>query len=380
MKKLALFTALFTLIATLFFVACKKDDSTPTSSLELANPDNPFDYVGQKHNEGLDLLKQEKTRRGLDMAEDFQLLAKHGFGSGNHKPYVADFAVLIAADDPIKNILDKYRLQGLVSEKHYSAMMQLGEIVKTKGYSTELTVAVKTFEASIPQLNLTAKETEILYQACAIARYSNAYWMADRKNESVERRPWRILSIIAGDIAGGWIAAEAGGSVEEVIGAASAASELVDELWERGSLAAAPVYGWPWGGGILGYPCNPGYACPCTIEMDPFNIGPYYMSGIGFTLDAGVVVMAMDGSALDPQFYNMISGGNFDLTTEFTVPQNIVDHIYATGNFPVPAEATVFTLGPKEVILSDDTYTIVFPVTYPNGSNATWFVTIDQLP
>ncbi|MBC7776416.1 MAG: hypothetical protein H7246_13355 [Phycisphaerae bacterium] len=379
MKKLALFSALFALIVTLFFVACKKDEAQPSNALDYANPNNPYDFVGAKHNEGLDILKANKTGQGLNMAQDFQILAAHGFGDGDYKAHAENFAIMLSSRDPIKAIMAKFRNEARVSENLYAAMLQLDEIVSTKGLSKELTPAVKTFEVSIPSLNLKEKETEILYCATSIARFSNTYWMAEGKTSSADRDIWRTIAIVAGDIAAGVGAGLEGGSVEDIINAASDGSDLVRDLWDSGSIAAGPTYGWPWGGGIMGYPCNPGWACPCTIEMDPLNIGPYYMAGTGFTLSDDVVALVMDGSGLDPVFRNMISGGTFDLATNFTVPQNIVEHLYTSGNFPIPAEPTVFTQGLKEVIQGDGTYTIVFPVTYLNNSSSVWCVTISGL-
>ena len=57
MKKLVFLSALFALVAALVFTACKKDETTQsTETATWANPANPFDDFGARHNEGLDVL------------------------------------------------------------------------------------------------------------------------------------------------------------------------------------------------------------------------------------------------------------------------------------------------------------------------------------
>ncbi len=377
MKKLALFSALFALTVSLFFVACKKDEFQKiNNNLEYANPNNPYDYVGVRHNEGLDILKKNTDDRNINLAQYLQILADNGIGDASYKPIAEDFVLMLSSKDPIKVIMDKLQKEGRVSEALYSSMLQLDEIVQTKGFSNELTPAVKSFEATITSLNLSTKEAEFLYHATSIARYSNAYWIEDGMNSTIERRPTpKQVYAISCDIIAGAATIETGPGA---LGAAAAASALAERWWDFcNSLIMPPHYGWPWGGGIIGYPCNPGYACPCTIDLNPAGIDPYYMVGTGLSLLENAVVLDMDGAALDPAFINGLRGGTFDLSTTFTVPQDVVNRIYESNTFPTPTEPTVFTQGLKDVIDVEGNSCILFPVTYSDGSKVTWYVIVD---
>ncbi len=399
MKKLVLFSALFALLAALVFTACKKDEPTAqnTQAAAWANPANPFDIVGQQHNDGLDILRSQADGRPVDMAGDFRLLEEHGFGKADYKSMTADFALLLTSDRPLMVIADKHLNEGNMTRDLHTALGKLNEIVLANGLTAQLNAEARAFEASIPSLGLSADETRALYSAASVARYSNQYWSAVAANDAATGRyklppiVGTILKDIAGFIDKGvdkdgnvnWAAGVIGAIEASFLGMAPHGGDGDghpgdDDQGLFGIHTTSLPIGIPMGGGIFGPPCAPGYACPCTIEFNPDPIGLYYMAGDGFALAQEGIVLDMDASAFSPDFLKSLSSGTFYLDRDFTVPQNVVAELLSAGGFNVPDEPTVWEKGDKTVITVGNSSMLVMPVGYSDGSGAIWYVVLNH--
>lgn len=386
MKKLVFLSALFALVAALVFTACKKDETTQSpETATWANPANPFDDFGARHNEGLDVLFAHPEVKPTDVAGVFRLLSENGFGQGDVKAYQQDFSRLLSMKRPIKEIADKHFREEKISEGLHLALLELDKIVMEKGFTDLLTTEVRTFEAKIPGLQLSENEARQLYQATSTARFSNQYWRAKQSGHATERiyTNTEKLLIIAADVAA------AGGGPLAAIEASAATGWLIDFInglvintggdgggdGGNGEFTLPPTFdaislpvGWPWGGGIFGPPCNPGYACPCTIELDPLDPAPFYMAGPGFYAGEPSLVLNMDGSQLGNELYDQLNTGNFHLDRDFTVPAETINALRAASGLPPQDMPTVFEKGDHEVIVMGKIYVVHIHVWYADGS------------
>lgn len=390
MKKLVLLSALTLFVTALFFTACKKDQDFQTQANELANSANPYDLVGVKHNEGLTILAQNKADGNYDIAQRFQVLADHGFGTPDRIPTMSDYGVMIAASDPIRAAYDQLKKDNKVSENLYNAMMSLNNIVRSYAYTDELTLKVKDFEAGIPSLGLTEKENKTLYVAASIARYSSHYWQVNKYGANAvnaDRRPTpRSAYILACDILGGAAAAETGVGILVMGEAAAVASELGANWWDFWNKSIAPgggsggngPFSIHWGCSSYNGECTPGRCMICNFTADPLPLDLFTATGPGYAVNQNAVFFDLDGSKLDAEFIESLKTGIYNLGEDYTVSQDIVEKVYEASGLQAPKEETVLPKGDKQVIYDEETgtYSILIPVTYQTEKSSFWLLMI----
>ncbi len=395
MKKLVLLSALFALAAALVFTACKKDE-TPAAAAPWANAANPFDHFGQQHNDGLDLLEKLRAHDGPDLDGDFRILAEHGYEMPDRRAFEADFALVVASRDPLRTACQKLRQEGRMSDKLLSTMEKLDALLASSGLTGQFAADVKALEATVPTLGLTEKEAETFYMATSIARFSNQHWMQEGSEAaSLRMKKWlRALLVIGADVAGGILSENVGIGIECSILVKDLTQGIVtsdgggdddegEPTDDEGGIFAKKWKSWQWHWGMviwpeLGLPCAPGFAIPCGILPNPGPNGPYDMSGPGVALASDVVTLVMDGSALDPDFLKSLDSGVWEQGGDFTVPREVVEEIMEQGGFDAPTYETVFTAGSKQVINIGDQHLIIIPVAYPDGTTATWLISISE--
>lgn len=380
MKKIALFSVLFTFLAAFFFTACEKDKVVaPLQQTGYANTNNPFDYIGVKHNECLDILAQHEASVNNKIEKAIQVLADNGQGTVDFAAIKSDMALVLSSKDPIGDWITKAQQEGRMSATMFEVMTQLNEIVKKYAFSSQLTQEVIALENTFSGLSLSAQELQTLYGAASVARFSNAYWTANQ-HQGLESRIQKHHAVIGADIAGATVGGLGTGGIM-VVASAALFSWGASELWDAFNTVytgGGGRFGWRWGGGIYGPPCDPTYACPCTIEPGGGSGELFYMSGTGFAMDASTILMAMDGSELDPGFAEIFNTGIYPQEYDFTVSQEVVDQLYHASGLEAPTGPTVFRAGQKEVIVLESCYVIDFPVVYDDGSEASWIVTITR--
>lgn len=371
MKKITALFALLTLTLGLVFVACKKDENEiDVQSLSYANPENPYDMVGVKHNEGLKILHEKNPANNMNAEKSLSVLAENGFEKLDFSTLSEDFTTILSAKNPLTAVAEKKWKAGKISEKLNRAIITLNDIIQKNCYTPQLAQEIKNYEASVAKLQLSNEETRILYNVTSVARFSNAYWM--EQDKAVERAIPRKDYVMLCDVAGGLGAASSGGGILLVAEAAALASELGGNLWDWVNGIVVPnnpggPIGWGWGGGIYGPPCNPGYACPCTIEFTEQLSNDFYMTGFGAAVSDDLVTLVMDGHALDPGFRQIFSTGVYNQEYEFTMPQDIVNGVYAASGLPAPQEPGVSPAGPKQVVESDGASSLILPIPYFDG-------------
>lgn len=382
MKKLVLLAAWAALFAASVFVACQKDQPAIEPTLSAcANPKNPFDFVGARHNEALDILAKHNPQKRRDLAGDFQILSENGFGKADHQLIMADFALMMASKDPFQLISDKLLKEGRIGQDLHAALFGLKKIILENTAPGLLASEIRSFEANISGMGLSENEEKALLMACSVARHSNQYWNSatakQREQENPADADWiNFIDIIGmldyymetGDVFGSIMA---GG--EASFGASINVGGGANDL-------PAPVQvGWAYGDhpDFPDQPCKADYWDICAIENTASASGAYYMAGSGFAMSADAFVLGMDGSQLAPEFIESLSTGTWDLETDYTVPQEVVNGLLHAGGFPATDLPTVFTAGPKEVVSIDDTtLMITIQVVMNDGAHQTWFIII----
>jgi hypothetical protein len=369
MKKITALFVFCTLTIATFFVACKKENNTlSVQEYSYNNPNNPYDLIGVKHNESLQILHENNPANNMNADQSFRVLAEHGYEKLDFKNYATDFATLWGSKEPLKAIASLKYKKGVLSENLYQALLSLNDIVHQHAYTQQLAPAVISFENTINGLQLSENETRTLYYATSIARYSNEYWMnyTSNNDRDITRKDYVMLCDVAGAVG----AASSGGGILVAGEAAAVASELGGVVWDFVNGMVIPNPGgpisWGWGGGIFGPPCAPGYACPCSIEFNPNAYSSEFsMAGFGTAVGDSAVMMVMDGQALDPGFEQIFSTGTYQQQFDFTMPQDIVNGVYAAAGLPAPQEPGISPAGPKEVVASEGAYSLILPIIYP---------------
>lgn len=389
MKKLVFLSALFALVAALVFTACKKDETTQSpETATWANPANPFDHVGMLHNQCLDVLTKHPGFNPMDAAEGFRILAEEGFGQGDLKTFQRDFSGLYTMKHPIKGIADRRFHEGSISEGMHKALLELDKIVMGTAFTDQLNTDVRAFEATIAGRKLTDDETRMLYQSSSTARYSNQYWSSKGADHATDRKYTNfekgviigadVVGALGGGVSGALTSIGMGGFIDFVnnfivIGGGGNGGGDGDGKLEELPLPpsagqAAQLIGWPWGGGIYGPPCNPGYACPCTIELNPLDPAPFYMAGQGFYTGEELLVLDLDGSQLGDELYDQLNTGNFYLDRDFEVPSNTINALRAANGLPPQDMRTIFPEGDHPVSAYTNAHIIHIVVVYDDGT------------
>lgn len=226
--------------ATIFF-SCSKNERelTPSSPAhptvamnsapytpcpDVANPANPFDYVGAAHNEGLEYIlahQPEWVNDEIALKEMFigytgDFVCDNGYGPAGdcfgitHNQLVN--TVNTYESTPVNDIV-----ADLGSPELQAYMNQLLEEVDTYTDSTQidsLLASIKRIESDVNASDLDADEKQTFLQSSSVGRYSMCYWFQEYQKSHTSWTPpnppvpagkinWkRIAKIAAGDIVG----------------------------------------------------------------------------------------------------------------------------------------------------------------------------------
>ena len=200
----------------------KLEDIPSTDVVDASNPDNPIDWVGQAHNQGVKFVLeqiQNLPSGEVDAVVIKKLVAEYFQLDAESIPEYRDISV----DELIKNSLGK----SIISDSGAKFLRKLFEIVDADDFQTlsQFLQEVKTLEADASR-TLEEKELGIFYASASIARHSGKLW-ADSKQVKVDEV---ILADAMGFISG----YEEGGIWIGVINAvAESAKELVRQLLKR---------------------------------------------------------------------------------------------------------------------------------------------------
>jgi hypothetical protein len=215
--------------------------------VDVSNPANQVDFVGQLHNEGLDYAIANKARLGNDprlWTLRVQQLTSEYLCANESR-----IGQLFSGMTPGTLPDDCSMTDGEVS--FLAELQQLQDNATSLGFANFI-AAVKGLEASVAAQPMSTREKVITLGACSVARYSAAYWYSETQ---LATSLWATLpsgtpsplSINWGDVGkqdvegavGGLIGSLFGGPITWLgagLGAlggaiAGSAVEIIDQLW-----------------------------------------------------------------------------------------------------------------------------------------------------
>lgn len=202
-----LITLLTLALLTICFTSCNKDDSEDTpvlshwSNLEPANPNNPYDGVGQLHNEWIEYYVNSCVSGSSVSVKDpveviFPLFLKlEGYNANDTIAIVRYNTFRSIADNPSSlawaDNLENYNLRGSVIEIMEKITNALNK-VETSNPQPALQ-DLKNIVVWINSLDLKQEEKMILYYMASVSSYSLAYWITELNNSEFNETPWSRL-------------------------------------------------------------------------------------------------------------------------------------------------------------------------------------------
>lgn len=155
----------------------------------IANPDNPMDYVGRIHNEGLDYVLDHRAdwhcdpnlmeQKGCELSAQFYANSSYGQGPASYPSVLAqissnvDMYQAIGIDGVIENV-------GSAGLKEYlNEMVDLIEAYNDSTQIDTLIASIKQIEQDVNASSLSPDDKAMFNGAASIARYSSSYWFGE---------------------------------------------------------------------------------------------------------------------------------------------------------------------------------------------------------
>lgn len=196
----------------------------------IHNPNNQYEAIGLLHNYGCDLLTEKFKEFDLQKGFDKNAFCKNGYELA--KSMNMEISVGALENIPFERILSKSDFvgdenlnqlvqEGLLTENLKKSFIRLRETAMQCSVLDELQNRVIQLENEfLADESLSELEKENILSACAIARYSSAYWISEGVVDTSSKTVWWMIFLC--DAAGGVIGGTTTGGVGAVVGAALA--------------------------------------------------------------------------------------------------------------------------------------------------------------
>lgn len=205
MKKIILSLATVLAVSAFIFAGCNKELPSNKSTVPEAKVCNPFDFVGELHNQGLNAIYEGlSATKASDISEDAVQKLAEAFCND---VYSKDERFLIS---PLTKSGD-FGLNGTeedasISEEVSNYMDKIVAVASTEDYDY-IKEQFSTFEEDIilNKANIfTNYETDILLCTLALGKYSNEYW----KDYNISTKSWKG-ELVGADVGGALIGIKA---------------------------------------------------------------------------------------------------------------------------------------------------------------------------
>jgi len=182
------------------------------------NPDNPMDWVGQAHNQGVQFVLETVDIASVDSTVIRKSVAEYFQVDVESIPKYQD----ISSDELIKNLLGK----SIISNTGAEFLRKLFGIIDTHGSKSlsGFLQEVKTLEA-LASRTIKGRELGMFYASASVARYSGKLWAESKVN---------VGEIVKADV-GGFVSGYMEGGIWTGVkkGIAASVKELVQQLFKK---------------------------------------------------------------------------------------------------------------------------------------------------
>ncbi|MFK8103781.1 MAG: hypothetical protein AB8G15_14700 [Saprospiraceae bacterium] len=209
MKNLMKFGFSFLILCVLLLTSCSKEaplqpqkaanDPIPLANEEVelcfANPNNPYEYVGEQHNLGLDRIAETPGFENLSIEEAHAIAAETveaNLGVDEGVPFqdLTDAYEFTNSEEPFLEVAQSLASDGTISDEAYSKLLEMNQILDDSEDPVSFGEKMIDFENEVMNNgSFTAEELEIILGAASIARHSTCYWMTAALNAD---NPWNV--------------------------------------------------------------------------------------------------------------------------------------------------------------------------------------------